>query len=294
MAYLRAAGLVLALAAFYALALVLAPFAKTRPRLRAMVARPFHRNVCRFLRLRVTLRGGPLGDGAHLVVANHSSWSDILAVGCVLPVTFVARHDMAGWPLFGYLARFQNTIFVDRKRLRALPGVNAEIAGRLAARSNVVLFAEATTGDGTRLLPFHSPHFQSIVDLPGDAPALVQPAAINYARRNGLPLGKAERASIAWYGDMTLAPHLWALLKGGPIQCEVTLGEPIRVEPGANRKALAAQARHAVRALIHPARLGTEGETAKLAYSHPGQKALHVEGAAAAPASPAQNVIQDG
>ena len=345
MPYLRAAALAVTLLAFYALALVLAPFAKSRPWLRAKVAQPFHRSVCRAMGLRVTLHGLPLSPGPHLVVANHASWSDILVLGSVLPVTFVARHDMAGWPLFGYLARFQNTIFVDRKRLRALPGVNAEITRRLVAGENVVLFAEATTGDGTRLLPFHSPHFQAALDAAvrdqarplspsldgervgvrgraegldienyGPAPdpsfsagrplpakgwgegvtPCIQPAAIRYARRNGLPLGKAGRAEIAWYGELTLAPHLWRLLKGGPVDCEVTLGEVIGVAPGANRKALCADTRRAVRALSQPKRPGTAAPAPQLAYSHSGQKALHVGGVAAAPATRAQNVTQDG
>ena len=153
--------------------------------------------------------------------------------------------------MFGTLARLQNTVFVERLRIRDIPAVNARIAQRLHAGEPVVLFAEATTGDGTRVKRFHSSHFAAARDLMANhgkcAHVLVQPVALAYVRRNGLPLGRAGRAALAWYGDMTLLPHLWTLLRGGPIDCEIIFAAPLIYERGANRKHVARLAELAVR-----------------------------------------------
>lgn len=221
----------------------------------------FHRTFLRLFSVRVTESGTPPAPGeAALVLANHVSWLDILAIGSLRPLSFVAKSEIAGWPVIGLLAGLQRTLFIDRARRGATATVSAEMGHRLAGGELVVLFAEGTTGDGTRLLPFRS----SLVGaaraaLQGEAETgrvRLQPLAITYPRRNGLPVVRSERAEIAWYGDMELAPHLAAFAKGGPIDVHVVWGTPILFDAESDRKVATAAAEAEVRRAIQGALTG--------------------------------------
>jgi 1-acyl-sn-glycerol-3-phosphate acyltransferase len=126
----------------------------------------------------------------------------------------------------------------------------------------MVLFAEGTTSDGNRVLPFRP----ALVGAAGAAlahPAVgriwLQPLAITYVRRNGLPITRRERPEVAWYGDMDLAPHLVSFLKQGPLDTVVAWGEPIEFGVRTDRKEATAQAERAVRAALHRVRLEPAG-----------------------------------
>jgi len=212
----------------------------------------FHRSVMRLFGVRVIERGTPpQARVATLVLSNHVSWLDIPVIGSLHPLSFIAKAEVAGWPLVGFLARAQQTVFVDRGRRKATAEVNETVAHRLRKGDVMVLFAEGTTGDGNRLLPFRS-------SLVGAAQAALsdssvgrihlQPLAIAYARRNGLPVTRRERPAIAWYGDMELAPHLALFAREGPLDVVVTWGEPIPFT--GNRKAATALAEASVRRAI--------------------------------------------
>ncbi|MCJ2137946.1 1-acyl-sn-glycerol-3-phosphate acyltransferase [Methylobacterium sp. J-026] len=223
----------------------------------------FHRVFLRLFGVRVTQTGMPPAPGeAALILANHVSWLDIIVIGALRPLSFVAKSEIAGWPVIGILAGLQRTIFIDRQRRGATASVSAAMGHRLAEGELVVLFAEGTTGDGTRLLPFRS----SLVGaartaLQGEAErgrVRLQPLAIAYLRRNGLPVVRSERAEIAWYGDMDLAPHLAAFMQGGPIDVHVTWCAPIAFEAGTDRKAVTAAAEAEVRAALRGVVAGRE------------------------------------
>jgi lyso-ornithine lipid O-acyltransferase len=218
----------------------------------------FHKVVCRILRLRVHYYGVPSPARPQLIVPNHVSWLDILVIGAHQPVCFLAKREVAGWPIFGTLARLQGAVFVDRSRRMAIPAVNQEIARRLAGGDGVVLFAEATTGDGNRLLKFHSSHFEAARPaLPNRAGrTLLQPVCVSYVRRDGLPLGRAERATVAWYGDTGFAPHLWAILRSGSLECEVLYGTAVPFLAETDRKLAARTLRDAVHRLAQRSRTG--------------------------------------
>ncbi|WP_375462471.1 lysophospholipid acyltransferase family protein [uncultured Methylobacterium sp.] len=215
-----------------------------------------HRVFLKVFSVRVTQSGTPPAAGeAALVLANHVSWLDIVALGSLRPLSFVAKSEIAGWPLIGTLAALQRTVFIDRARRGATAAVNAAVGDRLAAGELVVLFAEGTTGDGTRLLPFRSSLVgaaRAAIRSEGAGPDRIrlQPLAITYPRRNGLPVVRAERPEIAWYGDMELAPHLALFVRQGPIDVHVAWGPPIAFEAGTDRKAATAQAEAAVRAAM--------------------------------------------
>lgn len=220
-----------------------------------------HRLLLRALGVRVRVTGSPPPPGsATLVLANHVSWIDIPVIGSLAPLSFVAKSEIARWPVVGALARLQRCIFVDRTRKAATARVNAAVADRLAAGDVVVLFPEGTTGDGIRLLPFRS----SLVGAAGaasargggDAPAVVrlQPLALAYTARNGLPTGRRDMPSLAWYGDMELAPHVSGFLRDGPLDVVVAWGEPILFGAGQDRKRATRLAEDTVRAAIRRAR----------------------------------------
>ena len=219
----------------------------------ALSATLFCRSLCRALGVRVSQRGS-LAAGPAIVVANHVSWLDVIVLGRSQSLCFLAKREVASWPAFGALARAQDCVFVDRRRRMQVPDVNRQIADRLLANKPMVLFAEATTSDGTRVRTFHSSHFAAARDALARDPTLskivIQPVSIAYRNRRGLPLGRAGRAGAAWYGDMEFLPSIWRLLIGGRLDCEVTYGKPIDFLRADDRKAATRQAERAVRRLV--------------------------------------------
>ena len=127
----------------------------------------------------------------------------------------------------------------------------------MRAGSAVVLFAEATTGDGARLLRFRSSHFEAIRTAAADgAGATIQPVYLHYSRLGGLPLSRFTRPRVAWYGDTTFLPHFARFVRGPGVTCDVHWGEPIPVGPAMDRKTAARLTEAAVRKLAAAARAG--------------------------------------
>jgi lyso-ornithine lipid O-acyltransferase len=215
----------------------------------------FHRIVLRLIGVTVEVRGAPEPGRPLLIVANHVSWLDICVFGSLVGLSFVAKSEVAGWPGVGLLARLQRSVFIDRRRRHATSAATAEIGGRLASGDAMLLFAEGTTGDGTRVLPFRSALLGAARDAMGTGPGtvVVQPLAIRYTRRDGLPIGRGAMPEIAWTGDMDLAPHLMAILAGGPIDVVVAWGEPIPFTAETDRKTLARALEASVRRLVRQA-----------------------------------------
>jgi lyso-ornithine lipid O-acyltransferase len=204
------------------------PWAATLPQF-------YHRWCCRILGLRVRVLGRPSNARPVLFIANHVSYLDIAVFGSLLPASFIAKSEIAGWPLFGWLARLQRSIFVDR-RARSTARQRDTIAGRLAAGDALILFPEGTSGDGNRLLPFKSALFGAAGVLPDLS---VQPVSIAYTRLDGLPIGRELRPLFAWYGAMTMAPHLWRVVGLGTIEVVVEFHTPTSLAECGSRKALA-------------------------------------------------------
>ncbi|BAU92131.1 phospholipid/glycerol acyltransferase [Methylorubrum populi] len=233
-----------------------------RGRLAAHIPVLFHRLFLRLFSVRVTQTGTPPQPGEPaLVLANHVSWLDIVALGSLRPLSFVAKSEIEGWPLIGSLAKLQRTVFIERAKRAATASVNATVGERLVSGDLIVLFAEGTTGDGLRLLPFRSSLVGAAraalsAEAGGLARIRLQPLALAYPRRNGLPVTRAERPEIAWYGDMELAPHLALFANRGPIDVHVNWGAPIAFDAATDRKVATAQAEAAVRQGLREIRLG--------------------------------------
>lgn len=176
-------------------------------------------------------QGRPMA-GPGSAVANHSSWLDILVLNAAMPVFFVSKAEVAGWPGINILTRVTDTHFVVRDP-RLAQAQAAEFADRIGAGHRLLFFPEGTSTDGRRVLPFKPTLFQGFLNptLPSDL--AIQPISTVYRAPEG-----ADPRFYGWWGDMDLAPHLLAVL-AAPRQGHVTvvLHDPIPVA-GHTRKSL--------------------------------------------------------
>ncbi|MER8524334.1 1-acyl-sn-glycerol-3-phosphate acyltransferase [Mesorhizobium sp. M0644] len=216
----------------------------------------WHRMIVRTLGLRIHVKGALSGQRPLLIAANHISWTDIMVLGSMVDVTFIARADMAGWPLIGMLSKLQRTVFIERERKRSSGDQASEIAGRMAKGDAMVLFAEGSTGDGNMILPFKSTLFGAATMAIAEGAAeqvFIQPVAIVYTRLHGVPLGRRHRPVAAWIGDEELMPHLKVLMAEGALDVEVHFGEAIPFSKGSSRKETAKQMERQVREMVQAA-----------------------------------------
>lgn len=214
----------------------------------------YHRWLCRLFGIRVTVIGEPVQDRGVLMVANHTSYFDIIVLSRAARVAFVAKKEVGSWPFFGTLARLQETVFVERGRRSQTGAARDDIRKRLLDGDALVLFPEGTSNDGNRVLPFRSALMGAAeCEVGKDAEGRVQhvpvqPVSISYVGLNGVPMGRENRPLFAWYGDMDLVPHLWEAVKTGPFDAVVEFHAPMTVDQVGDRKALAATAEAIVRA----------------------------------------------
>lgn len=229
------------------------------PRLSHRLPVTFHRLALKVLGVRVRVTGTPAVDRPLLLAANHVSWLDIVVLGALQPVCFIAKSEVATWPVFGLFARLQRSVFVERDR-RTRTGEQARAIGeRLANGDAMVLFAEGTTGGGNRILPFRSSLVgaaRAALDATGHSHVLVQPVAIAYTRLQGLPMGRQWRPLVAWIGDEDLPPHLMRLMREGAVDVTVAFGEPIAFDRDGDRKRVTAEVEAAVAAMLAAALRG--------------------------------------
>lgn len=243
MAYLRAVLIVLTLLLFLSLAPLQWLALRRRWPLRLWLPVAMGRTLAALVRQEVVVDRAPPPQGPRLIVTNHISWLDIVVLCSVEPVCFLAKREVEAWPVVSAFARLQETVFVDRQRRRTIPAANAAMAQRMLAGRPVLLFPEGTTGDGSALGKFHSSHFAAARDLLATASGIetvcVQPVAIRYSS-----------SAAAWLGDATLLPHLWSLLKGEPIRCDLAFGKPLAYGRGECRKAIAGEAASSIASML--------------------------------------------
>lgn len=215
------------------------------------IPRIFHRSAVRAAGIRIHRRGEPLAPAPTLIVANHASWLDIIVLGSLVPGRFVAKAEMGGWPGIGTFTRLQRTILVDRTQRREAGRQAGAIADALDGGDTVILFPEGTTSDGNRVLPFNASLLASVRSVAERLGSVrVQPVAIAYTRRHGMPMGQRGRRHAAWIGDEDLVPHLLARLQDGALDVEVVFGDPMIVTAEANRKHLARSLEDQIRAMF--------------------------------------------
>lgn len=185
--------------------------------------------------VRVRVLGAPLKDKV-LVAANHVSWLDVLVLGGAAPVNFVARGDVEDWPVVGWAAGLNDTIFVDRDVRSSVRGQADTLRQALAEGRAVALFPEGTTEGGGGLLPFRASLFASL--FPPLDGVRVQPVAIDY--------GAAVEA-VRWEGDEPFGVNAKRILsRSGTIGVTLRFLDPIDPREAGDRKALAARSREEI------------------------------------------------
>jgi len=224
----------------------------------------YARLMCRLMGIRIETFGRPVRDRGVFLAANHTSYLDILVLGAVIPVCFVARSDVANWPFFGTLARLARTVFVERTRRSKTAEQRDRIRERLEDGATIVLFPEGTSSDGNRVLDFKSALLSAadaeVRGLDGQMRrVIVQPVSVAYTRLHGMPMGREFRPFFAWYGDMDLVPHLWEVFRLGPVDVMVHYHPPMTVDQFPSRKDLAAECERLVAAGVSHALAGRPG-----------------------------------
>jgi 1-acyl-sn-glycerol-3-phosphate acyltransferase len=248
---------IMVLTVFVATALVVIPWQSLQLALKMKGRKTFPRRYSRFLTrlfgINVTVIGEPVQDRGVLMVANHTSYLDIIALGGTARVSFVAKSEVQGWFFFGLMAKLYETVFVDRTRRSQVGETRDQLRDRLQAGDALVLFPEGTSNDGNRVLPFKSALMGAVeaqvgTDASGKiAHVPVQPVTIAYVGLHGMPLGRENRPFFAWYGDMELIPHLWEAVTTGPLDMVIEFHAPMTVDAMGGRKPLAARAESIVR-----------------------------------------------
>ena len=197
----------------------------------------YHGKCCQILGFRVEVRGPRSTAHPTLYVCNHVSYLDIMILGSLIKGSFVAKSEVARWPLFGWLARLQRSVFIERRGLKAARHRDA-LNQRLEDGDDLILFPEGTSGDGNQVLPFKSALFSVAERRPHDMPLLVQPVSIAYTRLDGVPMGRYLRPLFAWYGDMKMGGHLWHVAGLGWATVVVEFHPPATIEAYGSRKML--------------------------------------------------------
>ena len=201
----------------------------------------FHKFLLKILGIRLSIKGKPSERKPLILIGNHSSYLDIIILGSVLPVCFVAKSEIKGWFLFGTLASLQNSIFIDRRNFKALESLK-KISKNLSSNFAIIIFPEGTTNNGKRVLKFKASLFKIFED---DPTLGLQNFSLCYTHINSMPLDNRMRPNIAWYGEMSLITHLKRLLHYSSIGAKLQF-HPTIVPHGVTRKIISEESREQV------------------------------------------------
>lgn len=205
-----------------------------------VLPRLWHRLICRTWGIKVIVLGRPQTHTQTIYVGNHLSYLDIPAIGSVLKTSFVSKKEVAHWPVFGTLARLQQTGFIDRSR-SAAKNERSAIGSMIADGKNLVIFPEGTSTDGREVLPFKSSLFSLM--LQGENPGLsIQPFTVSMRLVDGQSPDTQELRDIyAWHRDMDteLPVHLWRFAKSRGAVIVLHFHAPLKAETHSDRKLLA-------------------------------------------------------
>jgi 1-acyl-sn-glycerol-3-phosphate acyltransferase len=213
-----------------------------RERFRARVFRRWCAAVVRLLGVRLTLEGKPPAAPCFLV-CNHLGYLDIVVLASRLPAVFVAKAEVASWPVLGAICRAVETIFVDRASRRDVARVLERTRRAIDRGAGVVLFPEGTSSGGETVLPF----LPALLETPAALALPVHYASLSYAT---LPPDPPAHEAVCWWRKMTFPGHLWRLFGLVEIHARLVFG-PSPIVDG-DRKRLAAALHRGVLAGLQP------------------------------------------
>lgn len=200
----------------------------------------WHRLCCAIFGIRMKVVGTPSKDKQTLYMSNHISYLDISLIGSAIKASFVAKSEVEGWPLFGFLANLQQTAYIRRSRAKIAEEKNALLA-RIESGESLIIFPEGTSTSGFEVIPFKSSLF-ALAMGEGKENLYVQPITIRVLKIDGTaPSSKDEQDIYAWPRDVDieLHHHLWRFAKTSGATLEVTFHEPLKASAHKDRKVLA-------------------------------------------------------
>lgn len=202
------------------------------PRVNAMIP-VFHRGVLKCFNLECVVEGDLVTTRPTLYISNHISYIDIFVLGANLPAVFIAKSEVARWPLFGTLAKLQDSLFVERKSQKVGNQVQ-QIQRHLLNVSNLVLFPEGTSDIGTLVAPFKSSFFQAAASEQNNI--LIQPVTVAYTLYESQRMDRKTRDYYAWYKPRKILNHFLNGLGLGRAQVKLIFHEPVKFTSFESRK----------------------------------------------------------
>jgi len=209
---------------------------------RHVVVRQFHRGILRCFNIEVTLEGTLHTDVPTLYISNHISYLDIFVLGSQVPGTYIAKSEVAKWPLFGFLAKLQDTLFIER-RSRKVGSQIEQIQSHLLKGHKLILFPEGTSNIGTFVAPFHSSFFQSA----DNDQITIQAITVSYTHYQNKLMDRSERDFYAWYKPRKILPHFLNGLGLGRGRAHLTFHKPVKLNQFESRKACANHCENSIR-----------------------------------------------
>lgn len=205
----------------------------------------WQRGTCRIFNIRMESAGKPFTGRQVFYVGNHLSYLDIPAFGRFVMASFVARGDLEHWPIFGYMGKMQQTVYISRDPKDAAKGKEA-IDRLVKEGKNLIIFAEATSSAGTSVLPFKSSLFSLALEN-ADKSIVLQPFTMSLLEVDGRSAADpAVRDMYSWYGDMDFEPHMWNFAKLDGARLLVKFHQPLEASTYTDRKALCRDCYNAV------------------------------------------------
>lgn len=214
----------------------------------------FTSTMCRvFLKtlfLDITVEGGEklkeLRKQSYLMVANHSSYTDIILLSSLENLVFITSVEMGNNPVLGGITRLGGSLYTDRKKPVSLLAEIERFSATIREGFKVVLFPEGTSTNGETIKDFRASLFQVAIG----AQCMVLPVCISYQSVDGQPFGDANRDTVCWYGDMDFVPHFIGLLRHR-ITARISILDPIPYDPKLSRAELSQKTRELLLKTYH-------------------------------------------
>ncbi len=172
-----------------------------------------------------------------LIVCNHMSYLDVLVLYSQMPSCFVTSQEIRETPFLGQLCLLAGCLFVERRDKTNLSREVKELSQAMESGLSVTIFPEATSTDGSEVIRFRRPLFQSAIDAKKPILAMT----LNYKSVSGAPVTKENRDLLCWYGDMSFLPHLWNFFKQSHVEAEILIGSLMNIKLDFDTAALAEQ-----------------------------------------------------
>ena len=207
-------------------------------------------SLVRGLRMTTEVHGAVPKGMPSLIVSNHIGTLDPWLLASNFDAAFVAKAEMASWPVFAFVCKAVGIIFAHRRNVMKTADTVNEIQERMRSGVSVLIFPEGTTSNGHQLLPFKTGGFEAVA---GMEDGYVIPMYFHVRTINGQKTTEASRTTVTWTSPQTMFANLWHLLGFKHLHYVIRVGSPISAS-GRDRKQLAALAREAVLELMEEER----------------------------------------